>query len=260
MKDQPGFFDLAAEVGLTKHIGGLEATDELARLCHIGQGSHVLDVGCGVGATPCLLAKKSGCRVMGVDISAGMVERSRERARREKVEDRVEFRVADAEHLPFDDALFDAVITESVTAFPEDKQRAVNEYVRVTRPGGYVGLNESAWLRVPVPPAIVAWAAQEVGATVRPLTADAWTSLLEVAGLTDITTRTFAINTRDEARGILRRYGLGGMLAVLGRTSLLYAKSPAYRQFVKRVRAGGVTPDNLEQYFGYGLFVGRVCE
>jgi len=257
MKDQPNFFDFAAEVGLTKHIGGLEATDELIRLCHIDKDSYVLDVGCGVGATPCYIAKKHGCRIIGVDISARMVDRSRERAHREKVTDRVEFKVADAQDLPFEAALFDAVITESVTAFPEDKQKAVNEYVRVTRPGGYVGLNETSWLKVPPPPEVVAWAAQDVGASVKPLTPGEWTGLLQAAGLQEISTQTYSINTQDESKGILRRYGWGGLLGVLGRMLLLYVKSPAYRQFVKGVRQGGIVPANLEQYFGYGLFIGR---
>jgi len=44
---------------------------------------------------------------------------------------------------------------------------------------------------------------------------------------------------------------------VLWRMLLLYARSPAYRRFVKGVREGGVIPENLEEYFGYGLFVGR---
>jgi SAM-dependent methyltransferase len=186
-----------------------------------------------------------------------MVERSRERADREGVAGPVEFRVADAQDLPFADALFDAVITESVTAFPADKQKAVNEYVRVTKPGGYVGLNESTWLKVPPPPEVLAWAEQEVGANIQPLTAEAWAALLHGAGLQEIAVRTYAVNTRDEARGIVQRYGWGGTLRVLGRTLLLYAKSPSYRQFVKRVRQGGIMPENLMEYFGYGLFVGR---
>lgn len=257
MEKSPGFFDFAAEVGLTKHIGGIEATDALAALCRVEAGSYVLDVGCGVGATPCLIAKKYGCRVMGVDISERMVERSEERARREKVADRVEFRVADAQDLPLEDMLFDAVFTESVTAFPEDKQKAVNEYARVTKPGGYVGLNETVWLKTPPPPEVIAWAEQDLGANVRPLTAEAWRALLEHAGLTDITVATYAIKTQDETRGILQRYGLGGLLGVMGRMLRLYATSPAYRAFVKQVRQGDVVPKNLAEYFGYGLFVGR---
>ena len=142
MKSQQTFFDFAAEVGLTKHIGGLEATEALLELCHISKGKYVLDVGCGAGVTPVFIAKRYGCKVIGIDISEGMVEKSKERAKRERVTDRVKFRVADAQDLPFDDNIFDAVITESVTAFPEDKQKAVNEYVRVTKPGGYIGLNE----------------------------------------------------------------------------------------------------------------------
>ena len=257
MKSQQTFFDFAAEVGLTKHIGGLEATEALLELCHISKGKYVLDVGCGAGVTPIFIAKRYGCRVVGIDISEGMIEKSKERAKRERVMDRVEFRVADAQDLPFDDNIFDAVITESVTAFPEDKQKAVNEYVRVTKPGGYVGLNESIWRKVPQPPEVVAWVSQDVGTNVEPLTSDAWAGLLEGAGLKDITVSTYEINTQDEARGILRRYRWGGMLRVLWRMLLLYARSPAYRKFVKGVREGGVTPENLEEYFGYGFFVGR---
>jgi len=257
MKNQPGFFDFAAEVGLTKHIGGMDATEMLIKLCHIDQSKYVLDVGCGVGLTPCFIAKHLGCQVVGVDISPRMVERSRERAKKEKVADKVEFRVADAQNLPFEAGVFDAVMTESVTAFPEDKQQAVNEYARVTKPGGYVGLNETVWLKVPPPPEVVAWAAQDVGAAVQPLPSHGWTALLEAAGLKEITAITYSINTQDESRGILKRYGTGGMLRVMGKMISLYARSPAYRKFVKEIRAGGVIPKNLEEYFGYGLFVGR---
>jgi len=257
MKEKPQFFDFAAEVGLTKHIGGTEATDALVNLCEIVKGSLVLDVGCGVGVSPCYLAQKYGCQVVGVDILEKMVVRSRERAKKLKLHDRVEFKVADAQDLPFEDDMFDAVITESVTAFSKDKQRAVSEYVRVTKSGGYVGLNETVWLKVPPPPEIKAWAAQDVGATVEPLPVDEWVALLKNAGLTEIHTQSFPVNTEVETRGIMRRYGMGGMLSVLGRTLRLYARSADYRKFVRKVKENGITPENLVEYFGYGLFVGR---
>jgi len=257
MKNQQTFFDFAAEVGLTKHIGGIEATEALLELCHISKDKYVLDVGCGAGVTPVFIAKRYGCRVVGVDISEGMVERSKERAKRERVADRVELRVADAQDLPFDNNSFDAVITESATAFPEDKKKAVNEYVRVTKPGGYVGLNESTWLKVPPPPELIAWASQDLGANVKPLTSGEWVGLLKAAGLREMVVRTYEINVQDEARGIYRRYGCVVMLGVLFRMLSLYARSPAYRKFVKEVRKDGVTPKNLDEYFGYGLYVGR---
>jgi hypothetical protein len=133
----------------------------------------------------------------------------------------------------------------------------VGEYARVTKPGGYVGLNESVWLKVPPPPEVVAWVSQDEGANVQPLTADDWVQLLEGAGLRDIVARTLEVDTREEERAILRRYGLGQVLRITGRMMSLYARSPAYRSFVKRVRESGLIPANLHEYFGYGLFVGR---
>ena len=257
MNNQQTFFDFAAEVGITKHMGSLEATEALIELCHIGEGKYVLDVGCGVGVTPCSIARRYGCRVVGVDILEAMVERSKERAKRERVIERVEFRVADAQDLPFEDDLFDAVITESVTAFPEDKQKAVNEYVRVTKPGGYVGLSESTWLKTPPPPELIAWASQDLGANIKPLTSSEWAGLLASAGLGEIVAKTFAINVRNEGKGMLQRYGWGGMLRIFYRVFSLYATSPAYRKFVKEIRENEITPANLDEYFGYGLYVGR---
>lgn len=257
MNQPQQFFDFAAEVGLTKHIGGLDASMELFELCHIGEGKHVLDVGCGVGVTPVFLAKRLGCTVVGVDLSEGMIRRSRERAVREGVGDLVEFRVADAQDLPFEDQSFDAVITESVTAFPADKQKAVQEYVRVTRPGGYVGLNESTWLKLPPPPEMLAWASNDLGANARPLSSGEWTQLLEAAGFVDICTRVSEINLKGEAKGVVRRYGKGGMWRIMFRMLSLYRKSPEYRKFVKKVKKEGIAPKNLNEYFGYGLYVGR---
>jgi arsenite methyltransferase len=256
-ENEQHFFDFAAEVGLTKHLGGLKATDELIGLCQIDEGSHVLDVGCGAGQTPCYIAKRYGCSVVGVDISKRMIERSRERAERQGLEDRVEFRVADAQDLPFEDDFFDAVITESVTAFPEDKQRAVREYARVTRPGGYVGLNESTWLKVPPPPEMVAWASQDLGAHVKPQTSDDWAGLLEEAGLTVEVVDVREVIVREETKGLVSRYGYGGMFRSAYRGLAMYARNPAYRKFVKDVRKGGIAPDNLREYFGYGLYVGK---
>lgn len=258
MESAREFFDFAAEVGLTKHLGGLEATESSVDLCHIGPGKVVLDVGCGAGATPVALARRHGCRVVGVDINPRMIRRCQDVALRAGVSEQMEFRASDAQDLPFPDARIDAIITESVTAFPEDKQAAVDEYARVTRPGGYVGLNESTWLKTPPPPQVLAWAAQEVGAHASPLTADAWTALLTTAALAELVVEAHAIDVRDEGRGVVRRYGTMGILRTLWRTLRLYLRNPAYRAFVKRIRVTGIAPPNLAEYFGYGLYVGRM--
>ena len=91
----------------------------------------------------------------------------------------------------------------------------------------------------------------------KPLTSSEWVGLLETAGLREIVVKTYEVNVQDESKGILRRYGWGGMLGVLFRMLFLYARSPAYRKFVKEVQKDGITPENLNEYFGYGLYIGR---
>ena len=249
MEKKQTVFDFQAEVGLTKHLGGLGATEELIELCHIGEGKHVLDVGCGVGVTPCFIAKRYGCRVVGVDISEGMIERSKERAKREGVADRVEFRLADAQDLPFEDDLFDAVFTESVTALPEDKQRAVNEYVRVTKPGGYVGLNEGTWIKTPPPTELAEYLSGTFGVKGRLLTSDEWEELLASAGLRDLLVRTHKVNTLSTGRE-----GVRDAVRVGHRVLYMYIRKPAFRRFIRETLS---LPKNLFDYFGYGIYVGR---
>jgi len=245
------YFELQAAFGFTKHTGGLKATKELIELCHTGEGKYVLDVGCGVGRTTCYIAKRIGSRVVGVDISERMVDRANERAKREGVEDRVKFRVADAQDIPFKDATFDAVISESVTAFPEDKQRAVSEYMRVTKPGGCVRLNETTWIKTP-PPELAEYFTHLSGA--KPETSDGWRELLEGSGLQDLVVRTYKISALDqwinEIRGLDFRDYLGAWYRFLS----LLIKSPALRRLIKETL---ITPKNLIKYTEYGIYVGR---
>ncbi len=123
------------------HIGGLKSTMELAELCQIGKDSKVLMVGCRTGFTACYLAKKFGCTVMGVDIAEVSINKAKERAEKENLGDKVEFCIGDAYDLQFKSNTFDVVMTEFVSQFL-DKDIAFREFVRVLKPGGYVGINE----------------------------------------------------------------------------------------------------------------------
>jgi ubiquinone/menaquinone biosynthesis C-methylase UbiE len=248
----PTYFELEAYVGTTKHMGGLATTDELVRLCHIDKDAYVLDVGCGVGATACYLAKTIGCNVVGVDLRESMIARAHERLARENLAEKVEFKVADALDLPFEDAHFDAVFSESVATFVEDKQRVANEYARVAKPGGYVGFNEEIWLKAP-PPGLdedirIVW---EIESGLP--TAEGWRALLEGAGLHDITVQTYEFDARREATQI-KRYRLADMWKMTYRTLVLYLKSSEFREYMKERRR---IPKNIFEYLGYGLFVGR---
>jgi arsenite methyltransferase len=246
------YFEFLANLGMTKHFGSMEATRKLVALCRIGSGQYVLDVGCGVGATPCYLAKAVDCRVVAVDLLEKMIEQSRERAKVEGVENRVEFTVADARHLPFEDNLFDAVIMESLNVFFEDKRKAMSEYVRVTRPGGYVGITEMTWLRPPSPEA-AEYFKRVVYADV--LQASDWTELLEEAGLKEVVGSAHPVDIPLESKGRFERYGCRGLAKVMLKMLVVFFRDRGAREFLKD-GTGGLSKDWLGDV-GYGVFVGR---
>ncbi len=252
---EPSYFELQAYWGMTKHMGGLKATRELVELCHVNNSKYVLVIGCGVGITACYLAKRYGCKVVGIDLSERMIVRANERARREGVEDKVEFRVADAQNLPFKDAVFDAVICESVNAFIEDKQRAVSEYVRVIKTGGYVGLNECTWIKAP-PPELAEYLSRIMDAEF-PLSNNGWEELLEGSGLRETVARIYKANALSQWINEVRYSGFLDISRAWYRFLFLFIKSPACRRFAKEALTMPKGIFGLFKYFGYGIYAGR---
>ncbi len=245
------FFDMQAAVGITKHTGGFPATNELLSLCHIESAREVLNVGCGIGVGSAYIAKQFGCRVVGVDLSEKMIEWSRQRARAERVEDRIEFRTADALNLPFEADRFDVAFCESVLIFVEDKGRAIQEYVRVTKPGGYVGLNEGFWIKQPSPE-MVGRVKDAIGPCIP--TIEAWQELWEASGLQERVVRILQVDPRKEMQSRIQWIGWRWILKAWGRALRLYITDPSIRQSIKDTFD---VPVEVFQCFGYGLFVGK---
>lgn len=113
------------------------ASELLADAAGLRAGWKVLDVACGNGNAT-LAAARSGTRALGIDYVPELLEGGRGRAMAEGLD--VEFRLGDAEDLPVPDASFDAVLSVFGAMFAPDHQRAAGEIIRVTRPGGTVGL------------------------------------------------------------------------------------------------------------------------
>ncbi len=116
------------------------ASELLADAADLRAGWKVLDVACGNGNAT-LAAARSGTHALGIDYVPGLLERERRRAMAESLD--VEFQLGDAEDLPVPDASFDAVLSVFGSMFAPDHQRAAGEIIRVTRPGGTVGLASS---------------------------------------------------------------------------------------------------------------------
>jgi ubiquinone/menaquinone biosynthesis C-methylase UbiE len=250
---QDVYFEMLAEMDLTKHLGSLVATQALADLCKIDRNSYVLDVGSGVGFTPCYLARHYGCRVVGIDLYESMVKRATERARREGLADLVEFRTADMQDLPFEDALFDAVVAESVIAFAPDKPRTLEECVRVLKPGGYVGFTEATWVKDPTPD-LLEQPARVFGTNFETFTVDGWRRLVEGAGLEDVVAEMRKVDVRDEARGRVKRIGCRNMMRSLTNFVAMIFRRPAYRGLMREALR---EPKELLVSWGYGIYAGR---
>ena len=133
---------VALLLGESYHPGGLALTRRLARALDLRPGQLVLDVACGPGATACLLAGEFDVHVDGVDLGPSSLARARARAAERGLDRRVRFHPGDAERLPFDDGVFDAVVCECAFCTFPDKPTAAAEFARVLRPGGRVGITD----------------------------------------------------------------------------------------------------------------------
>jgi len=109
----------------------------LVHACRIGPGVHVLDVAAGTGNVA-LAAARAGASVVASDLTPALIETGRRRAAERGLS--VEWVEADAEALPFADAVFDAVTSSVGVMFAPDQVTAAEELLRVCRPGGVLGL------------------------------------------------------------------------------------------------------------------------
>lgn len=108
------------------------------------KGKRILDVGCGNGNTILQIAKEVGPngKAVGIDFSPEGINQAKRKALELGLKRVTEFRVADAEKLPFNDNYFDAVISECVVCLTPNKQKALSEKTRVLKPGGKIVMHD----------------------------------------------------------------------------------------------------------------------
>ncbi|HUL95920.1 MAG TPA: class I SAM-dependent methyltransferase [Usitatibacter sp.] len=122
-----------AVIGTTLQIVG----ESLAEATDICAGERVLDVAAGNGNAT-LAAARRFARVTSTDYVPALLSKGKARADAEGLN--VTFQVADAEQLPFDDASYDVVLSTFGAMFTPEHARPAEEMLRVTRPGGRIGL------------------------------------------------------------------------------------------------------------------------
>lgn len=131
------------------HIGGLNASIDLAERAGIGTGHKGVDLCCYTGAGMRALVRFCGVASMiGVDATEAVVERGRDLSRAEGLEDRVRFVLADACHSGLPDAGADFVWGEDAWCYVADKPKLIAEAARLVRPGGVIAFTD--WVEGPV--------------------------------------------------------------------------------------------------------------
>ncbi len=138
--DQPGVSFQAFAPLDEFHVGGLDATRELARALAPGPGASVLDLGSGLGGPARLLAAECDCDVTGVDLSDEFVAVASTLSSLAGLDQHVRFQRGDVTALPFAEAGFDHAITIHVAMNIADRAGFYTETRRVLRPGGRLAI------------------------------------------------------------------------------------------------------------------------
>lgn len=230
------------------HPGGLEKTDEMARMCGAAKGKRVLDIGSGKGATACYLAQRFECDVVGLDASERMITYAEKNVARKGLDTCVRFIQADAHSLPFEAGRFDIVFIECTTTLLPDQELAFQEFLRVTAPGGCIGDLEMTW-REPPPEQLVT-TVLDVWEGFRTKTIEEWKAFFTGMGMGEVEGVDFSDLMPKMERTMMRELGLKGMIK-LGLKLLCHAD--LRRSVTKYNRIFKEYAD----YIGYGFVVGR---
>ncbi|MCJ2556149.1 MAG: arsenite methyltransferase [Candidatus Thermoplasmatota archaeon] len=159
-------------------------------LSTLREGETVLDLGSGGGIDCFLAAGRVGekGRVIGVDMTAEMVEKARENAKRGGFEN-VEFRLGDIEDIPVDDGSVDVIISNCVINLSPDKGKVFREAFRVLTPGGRMFVSDIVLLKE-LPEAVKADMGAYVGCLSGAVLREDYIGLIERAGFQDVSIRT----------------------------------------------------------------------
>ncbi len=192
----------------------------------VGPHRTLADMGCGHGGPGLWVAKQTGAHLIGIDISTVGVDLAREQAVRLGIADRARFQVGDLTATGLPDASCDAVLSLDVLIFVSDKAAAAQEFARILRPGGTLGI--TTWEQ----PGYSARLGAEQLADYRPI--------LEIAG--------FSIDAYDEPPGWRRQQTALAEGLIAAETALGKEMGPATAAGLAAMARGVLTDMPVRRY------------
>jgi demethylmenaquinone methyltransferase/2-methoxy-6-polyprenyl-1,4-benzoquinol methylase len=112
------------------------------KLLKANQPKLILDVATGTGDFAIEALKLDPDKIIGIDISEGMLEVGRKKMREKNLSDRIELLLGDSENLPFEENKFDALIVAFGVRNFENLEKGLKEMLRVVKPGGEIVILE----------------------------------------------------------------------------------------------------------------------
>jgi arsenite methyltransferase len=164
---------------------GLGCGNPLAH-ASVKPGETVLDLGSGAGIDAFLAAREVGPsgRVIGVDMTASMIARARENARKGGYAN-TEFRLGEIENLPVADSSVDVIISNCVINLSPDKPRVFAEALRALKPGGRLVISDLVLAR-PLPDKVRQSIEAYVGCVAGASLKDEYLAFVRHAGFHDV--------------------------------------------------------------------------
>ncbi|PZX92349.1 bifunctional demethylmenaquinone methyltransferase/2-methoxy-6-polyprenyl-1,4-benzoquinol methylase UbiE [Flavobacterium aquariorum] len=105
---------------------------------------NVLDIATGTGDLAILMAQTKAKKIIGLDISAGMLEIGKSKIEERKLSQTIEMVLGDSENMPFEDHFFDAITVAFGVRNFEHLEKGLAEILRVLKPGGIFVILETS--------------------------------------------------------------------------------------------------------------------
>ena len=104
----------------------------------------ILDIATGTGDLAILMAQTKAPKIIGLDISAGMLEVGRKKIQDKNLSNTIEMVLADSEEMPFEDSYFDAITVAFGVRNFENLEKGLAEILRVLKPNGVFVILETS--------------------------------------------------------------------------------------------------------------------